>query len=46
MNEAFAYDALNNRTQRTASGIDQRYTFDASNQLTQIRDGLAANALI
>lgn len=44
--EAFAYDAVFNRTQRTASGIDQRFTFNASNQLTEIRDGLTSNALI
>jgi RHS repeat-associated protein len=42
--ETFAYDALDNRTQRTATGMDQRFGFDAANQLTAIRDG--TNSLI
>lgn len=44
--EGYAYDALDNRTQRTAAGLDQRYIFDAANQLTAIRDGNAAEALV
>ena len=41
--QSFAYDALNHRTQRSATGIDQRFTFDALNQLTP--SAMAANTL-
>jgi len=40
--ETFAYDALDNRTQRTATGVDQRFGFDGANQLKEIRDATSA----
>ena len=37
--EGFAYDPIGNRTQRSAPGIDQRYSYDNANQLTALTDG-------
>ncbi|MBC2731947.1 DUF6531 domain-containing protein, partial [Thiobacillus sp.] len=36
-NDAYAYDALDNRTRKTVNGVDQYAIFDAANQLVELR---------
>jgi len=44
-NDAYAYDALDNRTRKTVNGVDQYAIFDAANQLVELRNGSPTGAL-
>ncbi|MES2369766.1 MAG: RHS repeat-associated core domain-containing protein [Pseudomonadota bacterium] len=44
-NDAYAYDALDNRTRKTVNGVDQYALFDAANQLVELRSGSPTGAL-
>ncbi|MHB1260047.1 RHS repeat domain-containing protein [Thiobacillus sp.] len=44
-NDAYAYDALDNRTKKTVNGVDQYAVFDAANQLVELRSGSPTGAL-
>ena len=44
-NDAYAYDALDNRIRKTANGVDQYAVFDAANQLVELRSGSPTGAL-
>ncbi|MES2369764.1 MAG: RHS repeat-associated core domain-containing protein [Pseudomonadota bacterium] len=44
-NDAYTYDALDNRTKKTVNGVDQYAVFDAANQLVELRNGSPTGAL-